>query len=302
MAAEEDGPMDTLIRLFPVCALLMLAGCPGGRLPEPDPERSAAMAEEASRAATVPAAESASPPPRRLPPAEADSGDSVSLALSSPQRRVADRVLDAKRKGGEVLRFFGIGPGMTVLDLYAGGGYYTELLSLVVGPAGRVVSHNNAAYEKFAAGEIAERYTPGRLLNVEQLRAENNQLELPAGRFDAVLMSLTYHDIYFVDEAAGWSRIDGTKLLAEIHRSMKPGAVLGVIDHVAEMGAPAEVGGTLHRIDPQRLRREITAAGFVLEAESPLLRNPADDHSKPVFDPAVRGQTDRIVLRFRKPG
>jgi predicted methyltransferase len=225
----------------------------------------------------------------------------VAAALADPQRLPADRALDERRKPGEVLRFFDIRPGMTVLDLYSGGGYYTEILAYLVGPAGRVVAHNNAAYLEFAKKEIAERYTPGRLPNVERLMAENNQLQLRGRRFDAVLMTLVWHDVYFADEAAGWPRIDGPKLLAEIWQSMKPGAVLGVVDHVAAPGAPAEVGGTLHRIDPERLRRDITAAGFVLEAESQVLRNLADDYAKPVFDADVRGKTDQVVLRFRKP-
>ena len=137
-----------------------------------------------------------------------------------------------------------------------------------------MVAHNNTPYLDFAKDDLAVRFAPGRLPNVERLLAENNQLTLPAGRFDAVLMTNVYHDIYFVDEKAGWPRIDGPKLLAEVFRSLKPGGVLGVTDHAALPGSPPETGGTLHRIDPALLKREITAAGFVLEAESDVLVNP----------------------------
>ena len=223
-------------------------------------------------------------------------------ALAAPGRLVGDIEQDAQRKPAEVLEFFGVQPGMAVLDLWSGGGYYTELLAAVVGPTGRVVAHNNTPYLTGAGDELAQRFAdPQRLANVERLTAENNALELAPGRFDFVLMSAVYHDVYFVNEARGWAEIDGPKLLAELFAGMKPGATLGLIDHAAAPGSPAETGGTLHRIDPELVKRDFAAAGFVLEAESDLLRNPADDFGKGVFDPAVRGRTDRFVLRFRRP-
>ena len=97
-----------------------------------------------------------------------------------------------------------IEPGMTVLDLYSGGGYYAELLAYLVGPGGRVVAHNNTPYVTFAKAELADRYREGRLPNVEQLIAENNELELPEQRFDAVVMIKAYHDVYYVDPDNGW--------------------------------------------------------------------------------------------------
>ena len=279
---------------------LLLAACAGGL--KLNPERSAAMASEASGASTVPprTAPSAGLTRPRISGAD-DERLVVQAAAANPARLANDKILDARRKGDEVLEFLGIRPGMTVLDLYSGGGYYSELLSYLVGVKGAVIAHNNAPYLKLAEKEIAERYAPGRLGNVERITAENNQLALTPNRFDAVLMIDAYHDIYYVDEASGWSRIDGPKLLAEIYRSLKPGGLLGVVDHVAVVGAPAETGGTLHRIDPERLKREITAQGFVFEAESDVLHNPADDHLKAVFDPSIRGHTDQAVLRFRKP-
>lgn len=289
--------------LMPLVLITLLAGCAGG--PRLDPARSAAMAGSAAQASTQTGPELRSedavkPPGTRPVPADPVL-QAVLAAESNAARPAADRARDRSRQGAAVLTFFRIGPGMTVLDLWSGGGYYTELLSHVVGGSGRVVAHNNTPYLEFARDDLAVRFAPGRLPNVERLLAENNQLALPAGRFDAVLMTNVYHDIYFVDDKAGWPRIDGPKLLAEVFRSLKPGGVLGVTDHAALPGAPPETGGTLHRIDPALLKREITAAGFVLEAESDVLMNPTDDRTKSAFDPSVQGRTEQVVLRFRKP-
>ncbi|MFQ6006312.1 MAG: class I SAM-dependent methyltransferase [Woeseia sp.] len=222
-------------------------------------------------------------------------------ALVHPNRRAADHARDAGRKPAEVLEFFGIESGMTVLDLFSGGGYYSELLAYVVGPDGKVVAHSNKAYLNFVGDEFNERYADGRLSNVEVLMAENNELELPADAFDAVTMILTYHDLFYVSPENGWPKIDGPRLLAQLFKGMKPGAVLGVVDHYAEAGSPRETGNTVHRIDPGIVISELEIAGFVLDGKSDILRNMDDDYNKIVFDPELRGKTDRFVLRFRKP-
>ncbi len=222
-------------------------------------------------------------------------------ALAHPNRRSADHDRDAGRKPAEVLAFFGIEPGMTVLDMFSGGGYYSELLSFVVGPKGKVVAHSNSAYLNFVGDEFEERYADGRLANVAVLMAENNELELPREEFDAVTLILSYHDFFYVNAENDWPKIDGPKLLAELYKGMKPGAVLGVVDHFAEAGSPRETGNSVHRIDPGIVISELEIAGFVLDGTSNILRNMADDYSKIVFDPELRGKTDRFVLRFRKP-
>ena len=293
------------MRLQPVLILasvFAVVACVGG--PRLDPAKSAAMAGDARQASTVTGPELRSEDAVKRPVARGPSDPverAVAAAIANPARPAADRVRDKGRQSAAVLTFFRISPGMTVLDLYSGGGYYTELLSYVVGSGGRVVAHNNSPYLEFAKGDLAGRFTDGRLPNVERLLAENNALELPVGKFDAVLMTNVYHDIYFVDEKAGWPKIDGPKLLAMVFGSLRPNGVLGVVDHAALPGAPPETGGTLHRIDPALLKREIIAAGFVLDAESDALVNPADDRTKSAFDPSVRGRTDQVVLRFRKP-
>jgi predicted methyltransferase len=244
----------------------------------------------------------AAPPAAVAPPPAAAARVDYRAALAAPGRPPSDLEQDARRRPAEVLEFFGVQPGMTALDLFSGNGYYTELLAHIVGPTGRVVAHNNSAYLNGLEDELAARYgDPQRLANVERLAAEGDALELEPGRFDFVLLSNVYHDVYYVDAANGWPAIDGRRLVAELFAGMKPGATLGLIDHAAAAGSPAETGGTLHRIDPDLVKRDFSAAGFVLVAESDLLRNPADDRSKGVFDPAVRGQTDRFMLRFRRP-
>jgi len=228
-------------------------------------------------------------------------GDVYQDAVDNPQRSAADVARDGGRKPAEVMRFFGINSGMDVLDMYSGGGYYTELLANVVGADGSVTAHSNKAYLGFSGEESAARYGEHRLPNTSVLMAENNELQLDSNRYDAVTIILAYHDIYFEDEEIGWSLTDGPKLLAELYQGMRPGAVLGIVDHNAAPGSPAQTGGTTHRIDIALLIREVQAAGFVLDAQSDILRNDADDYDKSVFDSAVRGKTDRFVLRFRKP-
>lgn len=222
-------------------------------------------------------------------------------AIADDERPREDVERDERRKPAAVLEFFEIRPGMRVLDLFSGGGYYTELLSRVVGPEGSVVAHNNSAYARYAGEEIEKRYAGDRLPNVETLLAENNELSLPEGDFDAILMILAYHDVYYANPKDGWPRIDGPELLAELYAALEPGGILGIVDHHAEAGAPRETGGTLHRIDPGVVIADLTSAGFVLEEKSDELRNMSDDYSKIVFDPELRGKTDRFILRFRKP-
>ena len=242
-------------------------------------------------------------PPAETPaPAEAASATDVyARAAEHNARSDADRARDAGRKPAEVLAFLGIDPGMDVLDMYSGGGYYAELIARVVGPDGSVDAHNNQAYLGFAGDEIEARYAADRLPNVATLMAENNELNLEPGAYDAITMVLAYHDIYYISVENGWPEIDGPALLAEFYEGLKPGGIVGIVDHYAAEGAPTETGGTTHRIDREIVVREMQEAGFVLDASSDLLRNPDDDYSVSVFDPSIRGNSDRFLLRFRKP-
>lgn len=221
-------------------------------------------------------------------------------AVASVERSDADRARDAGRKPGEVLEFLGITQGMTVLDMFSGGGYYTEILSNIVGDDGHVIAHSNKAYLNFVGDEFEKRYLGGRLANTEVLMAENNELSLEPGSVDAVMLVLSFHDLFYEDAENGWPAIDIAKFLAELHSGLKAGGVVAVIDHFAAEGSPSETGGTTHRIDAAIVIDTMTAAGFVLKGQSDILRNPDDDYEKIVFDPELRGKTDRFVMRFVK--
>jgi len=223
-----------------------------------------------------------------------------SMALAAPSRFEKDRARDADRIPDQVFRFFGIAPGMQVLDVMTGGGYMAEYASWLVGPNGGVTAYNPPSFERYGKDELAARYAGDRLANVTRLVAPLPEFAVPAASFDAALLVQNYHDVYWV-EPGFWPKVDGPQLLATIQAALKPGGVLGVVDHHAALGSGTRAAQTLHRIEQAALIADLTAAGFVLEAESPLLANPADDRLKSVFDPAIRGKTDQMVLRFRKP-
>ncbi len=234
----------------------------------------------------------------------AASGDAAAIAaaIASPDRPAEDREQDERRKPAELLEFAGIAPGMHVMDAFSAGGYYTELLSRIVGPTGEVIAYNNGAYAKFAAKSIAARYANDRLPNVRQVTEEVDKLSLPAASLDAVLFVMSYHDLYWRPADGSWPATDPKQLLAVLHGALKPGGVVVVQDHVAAAGAaPKESVDAMHRIDPAVVRRDFEAAGFVLDGDSAMLAHADDDHTKLVFDPSIRGKTDQFVYRFRKP-
>jgi predicted methyltransferase len=225
----------------------------------------------------------------------------IQEAVANPQRSDADRERDKTGKPALVLGFFGIEPGMRVLDLLSGGGYYSEILSYTVGPEGEVVAHVNDIYEKYNGEEIRQRYEGDRLPNVERLVSNSPDLNLPVEAFDLVLMVMTYHDIYYVSEAnPRHPKIDRDRFFAQIHRSLRPAGVLAIVDHAAKPGTGPEAAQGLHRIDEEFARKDIEAAGFVIDGESTVLRNPQDDRTMSVFDERIRRRTDRFVYRFIK--
>jgi predicted methyltransferase len=221
----------------------------------------------------------------------------VAERLASPDRPEADRARDAGRRPAEVVAFLGIEPGMTVIDLIAAGGYYTEVLSLAVGSEGRVYAQNSPYVLQMRGGAnekaITARLAGGRLANVSRIDRETSELGLAPGSVDAALTALNFHDVYNSrgEEAAA-------AFLAAVFRVLKPGGVLGLIDHA---GSPDGDDAELHRIDETLVDAAVTKAGFEIEAKSDILRNAGDDRSKHVFDPAIRGHTDRFVMRLRKP-
>jgi predicted methyltransferase len=227
--------------------------------------------------------------------------DPVAAAIGSSERPADDRSQDATRQPAAVLAFLGVKPGWHVIDVFSAGGYYTELLSRIVGPEGEVIAYNNAPYQAFAAKEIAARYAANRLPNVRQITADVAALTLSPKSLDAAVFVMSYHDLYWKPEDGSWKGTDPKTMLAKLHAALKDGGVVLVQDHVATPGGdPSAIVEKLHRIDPEVIRRDFAAAGFKLDGESAALRHEADDHTKLVFDPAIRGKTDQIIYRFRK--
>ncbi|MCJ7590001.1 MAG: class I SAM-dependent methyltransferase [Woeseiaceae bacterium] len=244
---------------------------------------------------------SAPEPIAAAPEAVAPAPSVYEAALANALRPEADRERDAGRKPAEVLEFIGITPGMTVLDMFTGNGWYAEVIAHVVGESGRVIAHSNEAYKKFVGDSLAERFGTGRVPQVEILMAENNHLLLEADTLDAVMLALSFHDLYLGDAENGWELMDIPAFLAELKKALKPGGIVAIVDHSAAAGSPTETSDTLHRIDPALVIANMEAAGFVLDGQSDLLRNPDDDLTQVVFAPTIRGKTDRFVMRFRKP-
>jgi len=225
--------------------------------------------------------------------------EAVAAAVSHPQRPAEDVVKDANRHPDQVLSFFDIKPGMTVLDLFSGSGYYTEMLNSIVGENGAVIAHTNEAYIPFSGEIYKTRYLDGRLAQTTTVVIEADDIQLEENSLDAAMLVLTWHDFMFADPENGWQAIDENLLLEKLCKAMKPGAVLGLIDHVANSGGEtAEVAETLHRIDPQVVRDDFANSCFTLEAEAEFLGNSDDDHTLAVYDPSIRGKTDRFVFRF----
>jgi predicted methyltransferase len=226
----------------------------------------------------------------------------IRAAVDHAARPSADVQRDASSKPVEVLTFIGIEPGMRVLDMNAAGGYYAEILARAVGPAGRVIAHNHpGARDVVAAAQFELRYSGNRLPNVEQMFVRHDAIDLPPGSLDAVLMSMVYHDTYWFDDDVDWGPVHQAALLGKIYDFLAPGGVVGVIDHYAASGTdPSESAMATHRIDPAVVLKDFADVGLILDAQSDVLRNRADDYAVSVFDPAVQGRTDRFVLRFRR--
>lgn len=224
----------------------------------------------------------------------------IAEAIADPARPLEQVARDSARKPAEVIAFTALKPGDRVADFMSGGAYFTRLFSLVVGPAGRVYAFlpqeelNTCSPEEVAGTRAVEHDRA--YANVTVLTGAANSFGAPE-RLDLVFTSQNYHDLH--DAFMSPTRIEVFN--RRVFDALKPGGAFVVIDHVAEPGSELRDTGTLHRIDPEVIIREVQAAGFVLAAESQALRNTADTHLLRVFDPRIRGRTDQVILLFRKP-
>jgi predicted methyltransferase len=232
-------------------------------------------------------------------PTLATSATPIETAIADPARTGKDRERDAREKPAEVLAFAGVKPGMTVADLFAGGGYYSELLAGVVGPSGKVLSVNNVPYATYAKDDIKARFTEGRLKNVERRIVEASYMNLPPKSVDLIVICMSFHDAFWIDEKEGWPEINTDGFIDSMKRMLKPGGKLLIIDHNAPAGTGREMAGKAHRLNEEFAKKSLTARGFVLEKTYDELRNKDDQLDKMVFDPAVKGKTDRYVHLYR---
>ncbi len=221
----------------------------------------------------------------------------IAAAVASTARPEAQRAADANRKPGEILAFAGVQPGDKVSDFMMGGGYFSRILSGAGGPTGKVYAYQASefiAYQaRYAAGQDETvTFAP----NIVPVRASLGTVTFPEP-LDLILTALNYHDLHLGSATP--------EQIATINRQMfaalEPGGVLLVIDHYAADGTGDRDSNKLHRIDIAMVKSELAAAGFVLEAESDILRNPADPRTASVFDDSIKGRSDQFVLKFRKP-
>lgn len=230
----------------------------------------------------------------------------IEAALAHTDRTDADREQDEARQPVRVLGFLGLETGDRVFDFIAAGGYYSELMARAVGPDGFVMAQNSPRLIAQFDGRngIDARGYGTRIPNSTSYEYEVDEISFEPESIDFALFNLVFHDFWFVSgEDAPMLSEDPDAFLAELYAGMKPGGIVGIVDHVGLAGAdPATETARAHRIDPAVIRSMMTEAGFVLEEEADFFRNPEDDHQLLVFDPEIRGQTDRAVYRFRKPG
>jgi predicted methyltransferase len=235
--------------------------------------------------------------------------DIYEAAVQHSGRTSADQERDRLDHPAEVLRLAGIKPGMHVADFMAADGYYSELLSYIVGPRGKVLLINNPSFDRWSNNAWESRIAHNRLPNVEHETVDLNnpqQLDgsLPNGSLDAVLLVKVYHDLYWVDTEGknNWPKFDTGVVLDKIAHSLKHNGILLIVDHSAKAGTGSGAASSLHRIDEAYARKDWESRGFKLVVKSDILRQPADARDQISYKEPMLGKTDRFVLVFRKSG
>jgi predicted methyltransferase len=225
----------------------------------------------------------------------AAAGAHPAIAVADSHRPAADTARDAARHPAEMLEFAKIDHGKKVVDFITGKGYFTRLFAIAVKPGGSVI----AVVPKQVADRDPETVAA---MNAIAAAPAYGNITIVAGLLDPAVQGAdvlwtaqNYHDLH----NAPPEMVGGVN--KAVFAALKPGGYYVIVDHAAGAGAPADVTKTLHRIDPAVVKAEVVAAGFVFDGESKALVNPADDHTKAVFDPAIRGKTDQFAYRFRKP-
>ncbi|MEO7247395.1 MAG: methyltransferase [Novosphingobium sp.] len=230
------------------------------------------------------------------PPVEAKPTP-IFAALADPARSDKDRAKDEGRMPAAILEFAGIKRGQVIADVFAGGGYYTVLLSDLTGPMGTVYALN-------PPGENDAKVWPTLLpthKNIRLIVAPVTALQMGPRSLDVLFSHLNYHDLYWESTKYGFTKLDVPAVLSGWFSEVKPGGHVVIVDHVGPAGDTRAIVDKMHRIDPDRVKADMAAAGFVLESESNVLHRSEDGHDKGVFDATVRGKTDRFVMKFKRP-
>lgn len=224
----------------------------------------------------------------------------ATAAVADKNRPAEDTGRDADRKPAEMVAFAGIRPGSVVVDLIPGKGYFTRIFAKAVGPNGHVYAFFPSEIDGMLKGKqpsvTAVTNDTANYPNASLVHGPVAKFVVPQ-KADVVWTSQNYHDLH----DAFFGPQDLAVVNKAIYDSLKPGGTYIVLDHVAEAGSGLRDTNTLHRIDPETVKKEVTAAGFKFVGEDDSLRNPADPHTANVFDKSIRGKTDQFIYKFRKP-
>ena len=222
----------------------------------------------------------------------ADVPDYVTKAVADPSRPKTDSVRDSLRAPAETLAFAGVKPGMTVAEFFPSGGYYTRMISDVVGPKGKVYGIDNVKWDKGEDAKMAAEPGHG---NVSIQLVKFGAFSLPQ-KVDLVWTTQNYHDLH----VAEYGPVDIAAFNKHVYDALKPGGIYFILDHQANPGTDDAQIAKVHRIEKSQVIKEVTGAGFKLVGESNVLHRPADDHTKMSSDPAIKSHTDQFLLKFQK--
>jgi predicted methyltransferase len=225
--------------------------------------------------------------------------DRFDEALKTPGRPADDLKRDAIDHPNQLLRLTGMKSGAVVADVLAADGYFSELSSYLVGPSGKVLLINNKAFEDWSPG-LKDRLQGDRLPNVVRQTMELDDLQLAPDSVDVVLLIKVYHDLYWVDTTGKWPKVNVGGVLDQLHRALKRGGMLLLVDHAARRGHGKSDASTLHRVEEKFAIKDLRAHGFRLAERSEVLRRPDDGQDQISYKGEMVGKTDRFVLLFRK--
>ena len=219
----------------------------------------------------------------------------IAKAVANPARPAVHREADPLRKPAETLAFSGVRPGMTVGEFYPGGGYFTRMISYVVGPQGHVYGIENPVWKGATKADqelLAEKKWKNVSIDFQPFGTANFPKPL-----DVAWVTQNYHDM----KIAEYGKVDTLAFDRAVYKALKPGGIYFILDHQGRRGMTNAEIAKMHRINRDVVVKEVTAAGFKLVAEGSFLRSAADDHTLPIFDKKIRGHTDQYALKFVKP-